>query len=216
MSWTLISHTAQANAGTTTGINTTGANLLVVVVGSGGAGTSFSDSYSNTWSTADSNATTDGSAALYYCYNPTVGTGHTFSLGIGYGGVCFAAFSGSASSPLDQHLASNTSDLSVLTYQPGSVTPTTAGQLIISGLSIGKTSTAISIDSGFTIIDTAQGTSGSTYGASLAYLVQTTAAAANPTWTRDQSGDCWGVNVSFKVAGGVVTPPPALMMMGMG
>src|SRR6185503_14306386 len=90
----------------------------------------ISDSKNNTWYSVSSSyyESGDGSHAgtrIYYAYNPTVGTNHTFSIAgtTVAGSFVVAAFSGATTAdPKDQETghtggASGTSD------QPGTITP---------------------------------------------------------------------------------------------
>lgn len=87
MAFSLIAH--GANGGTATvatlasAINTTGANLLVVSVGSQpGSVTAptLTDSKSNTWTLIKAQVGSDVRTGLYAALNPTVGTGHQFTV----------------------------------------------------------------------------------------------------------------------------------------
>jgi len=70
------------------------------------------------------------------------------------------------------------------TIQAGSVTPSTNGQVVITGINA-YDQNAVSIDGGFTIPTGGETdfNSGLSVGCGAAYLIQTTATAANPTWT---------------------------------
>ena len=81
MAWSLITSTSQGALGgadiTTSAINTTGADLIVIglSVGSGTFSTaSVSDNYGNTWTLAKANPHFNSSGAegskLFYCQNP--------------------------------------------------------------------------------------------------------------------------------------------------
>jgi hypothetical protein len=83
-----------------------------------------------------------------------------------------------------------------------SITPTQANELVICGVvSTANSNPASSIDGGFSIIDDSVSAVGGQYqGATAAYLIQTSAAAAAPTWTFSSS-DGYGVKMaSFKVS----------------
>ena len=189
MAWGLVSSTScpESAAGNTTSpaINTTGANLIVVHISSysGATGLTLSDSASNTWTLIVSTAISHPESSLYYCLNPTTNASHTFTVS-GSNLYCVAqisAWSGAAiSGALDQS-NSNTSG-SGTTLQPGSVTPSLNGELVITGVSDDTPPGVFSIGSGFTILSQDAG-SGNAQGGACAYLVQSTAAAINPTWT---------------------------------
>jgi hypothetical protein len=73
------------------------------------------------------------------------------------------------------------------TARPGSLTPTHNGELIISFVMDGFANWPVSINSGFTISDQIAYSSGNFVGGAMAYFVQATAAAINPTWTFSSS-----------------------------
>jgi hypothetical protein len=204
--------TLVANAGATSptatnvataAIDTTGATLLVVVVSqsNGAAFGTLSDSKGNTTWTALTPQNVGMRETISYVTNPTVGTGHTVtytSSATDYPSICVAAFGGVATAtPLDQQVGSSTDG--VLSLTPGSVTPTQANALVISGLANNQPG-SFTITGGFTITNEAQHTAGLNYGSALAYLIQTTAITANPTWSRLEPSALAGTNASFKAA----------------
>jgi hypothetical protein len=73
--------------------------------------------------------------------------------------------------------------------QSGSITPVSNGELVIAAACIGCDpggSANVTVDSGFTITDL-DTNSGNT-AVSLAYLIQSSASALNPTWTVPYQG----------------------------
>lgn len=204
----LLTHACAAssntNTATTAAIDTTGASLLIVVISDYAAGVTQaapSDSKSNTWS----NLTTQTSSTvtrmrISYVANPTGGTGHTFAATgtTDYPTICVAAFSHVATtSPFDVQNGSNSGSGSVTTLQPGSVTPGANAELLVTGLSFAVSGTA-SIDSGFTITDQSNYMAGAAIGGAMAYKVQTTAAAVNPTWTAGAASELSATIATFK------------------
>src|SRR3954469_3579948 len=151
MAITLIAHTFLGSPNsspiTTSGIDTTGANLIVVYLSSdAGNTTTVSDSKSNTYTALTVHGTTNpNNCRLYYCAGATVGTGHTFTLstGSGFPSIFVQAFGGAGSFD-SQNGASGAS--------PGSVTPPGDGCVIVTGT--GSQFQPSSIDSSFTISDT--------------------------------------------------------------
>lgn len=209
MAWSQIANLAAElgiNGGTSAAINTTGANLIVVAVtryDPSGQPT-LSDSKGNTWVGLTSTTLTTGALRLFYCYAPTVGTGHTFTttLSTSYSSVHVAAFSGAAASPLDGETADTTGSA---IGRPGSITPTVDGDLIISAVVHATGSTPWAIDSGMTILNSQAGTSGQGFSGAIAYKVQTTAAAINPQWTISSGNVGTPAIAAFKAA--VVAAP---------
>jgi len=175
---TLVAHTAK-QATTTDAINTTGANLLVLVFIENGPCTATpTDSYSNTWTQgtiAAAAGLTNG--VLWWAQNAIVGTGHTFTCSGSFSSLGVIAVSGAkTTSAFDKQAVASTSGTSL---QPGSITPTTDGQLIVEGVGF-YADTFNTIDSGMTILDQVFADPGHC-GLGLTYKVQSTAAAINPT-----------------------------------
>lgn len=191
MAYSLISHIGSSlglSGGTSGSINTTGADfLLAAVVTENNKPITFSDSKSNAWRSV-AVRTNDGQyAQFFYCFeSPIVGTGHTITVSTASGAnaAVFTAWSGRSATvdPLNYSTANSVG--SGTTVQNMGFTPSSANQLVVTACMINLNETSISIDGGFTIIDTVNFSSGVSYGISMAYLVQTSAAAASPTWTR--------------------------------
>lgn len=193
MTIALLTNTGQAGTqnGVTTGaIDTSGASLIVVNAswynGTTADGT-LTDSASNTWSLLTKKSLAVSiSNRLFYCANPITSATHTFT----YNGTSIfpsldvSSFSGAAtSSPFD---VENGATGSGTTVQPGTVTPSENGELIVSGTAFSIIAT-VSIDSSLTITNQTNFSAGANEGGALAYLVQSTAAAINPTWTSSAS-----------------------------
>jgi hypothetical protein len=137
---------------------------------------------------------------MYYAANPTVGTGHTFtnSGAFNYSSICAAAFSGvKTTSPFDQQ---NGAGASSTTLATGSVTPSENNELVVTHLSFSGAGLPTSINGGFTETNDVEFGSGNNYGSTMAYLVQTTATAANPTWTRTNSSPMSARIATFKAS----------------
>jgi hypothetical protein len=177
-----------ANGVTTSGINTTGANFIVITAswypGSTSSGT-LSDSNGNTWTalTARSSNTLNKSQ-IFYCYSPIVGSGHTFTYsGTGiFPSIIVAAWNNIASSPFDQENGA-ASTIAQGTWASGSITPSQGNTVVIAALGFENNSGgSVTLDGGFTIIETNAYNSGNSEGSSLAYLILSSASAQNPTW----------------------------------
>lgn len=187
MAIALIGHAKAvgANGGTTVAFDASAANFVAnVVAGSNSTPPTPSDSQSNSYVGLTRRPAAFGGSRVWYKASPGVGAAMTFSVGgTGLGnGIYAAAFSGVAvTSPVDQE-AGNASASPATTVQPGSLTPSVPGCLILVGWSIDAGAT-VAIDSGFTILDQANFVGGASYGGGLAYLIQTSAAPVNPTIT---------------------------------
>ena len=175
-----------ASGGTTSAIDTTGADLIVIAVSwfSAVSPPTVTDSKSNTWTGLTSTSIgSDPAIKLFYCQAPTVGSGHTFTItGTStYSRVSAQSFSRSSSSPFD--VESGDGVTSGTTVQPGSITPTVSNSLLVSATAWnnwGVTST--SINSGFTETCDAEPVAGLNYGHTQSYIVHTSG-SINPTIT---------------------------------
>lgn len=193
----LIAHTtkvSQSGGGTSSAIDTTGANLLIVHLGcfeTGGAGV-VTDSKLNTWAQLTTQSQSGACmSVLYYAKNPNVGSGHTFTVANSvFNAFCVATFSNCDTvSPFDVQNGASTASGSP-PQSVGSVTPTVNNELIVCGISeyngfVG----AFSIDAGFTIIDAVPFSNGVNFGSTLAYLIQTSSAAVNPAFNWSSGGN---------------------------
>lgn len=203
---------------TTSGINTTGSDLIVLSINFNGAlSITVSDSKTNTWTAGAANANAP-SQQFYYCQAPTVGSGHTFSVSgpaFSLESIQVQAWHGSVATPLDQH--SHAFNAAATSLAPGSITPSENNELVITGVGFdGNFGTSATVNGGFTITDTDAGGAAVSFGGGMAYLVQTTAAAANPTWTGNVgSGGVSAGVTSFKAAAGVATTK-TLAALGVG
>lgn len=186
---------------TTDGVNTTGANLIVVNVAFYPAETgnpTLTDSKSNTWTALTPHTTANGfyRQKLYYCYSPSVGASHTFTLsGTNiFSSLNMCAFSVGGSSTVGSETGNSSNSASSLAC--GSLTPDQNDCLLIAAMNSGDTAGAVSIDLSYTIPSpgTIDGAAGSYQGSSIAYLFLGTAAAKNPTFnTTDATGIATGV-----------------------
>lgn len=200
---------------TSASIDTTGATILIVYQVTFNLSISAflgSDSKSNTWTACGAEAVINNShGRIFYAKNPTVGTGHTITTGgSGFPTSFMAAYSGAdTANPCDQNNTATGTGVSTLTLP--NTTPSTDGQLVITGVSdnIGFTPT---ISAGFTVIDTQP--SSSNEGQGWAYQIQTTATTVNPQWNAQSGGDLAGSIATFKASGG--SPPTGSVRSGAG
>jgi len=147
-----------------------------------------------------------GRIRIYHIQNPSIGT-HVFTMAAVVNSYpCMAGIvSGtrSTSSLLDQQNASATGT-------PGSVTPTSDNQVAITGVNL-YTDTSATINGSFLIPvgATVPWVSAQHVGCSIAYLTQTSAAAANPVWTFTASSKTSGIG-TYRVYSDTSLPiPPA-------
>ncbi len=187
----VVDGSTDGNGFTSTSTDSTGAKVIAVAVGTfGGSIDNMTDSKGNTYTAGTALDSGAGSRfQWWYCLNPTVGTGHTFTpVATGkYPAIVVRGFSATSPS-FDQESAGGTSSGGATTGQPGSVTPAAAENVILVGVEYGNTLTP-TIDGGFTASGTGN-VSAQHQGCSGAYLIQSAATAQNPTWT-------WGSGTAF-------------------
>lgn len=210
-----IAHIASTTAGsaagttvTTSGIDTTGANLIVVAVSYYSlSDPTLTDSKGNTWTalTARELNSTAASVKLFYCVPTSVGSGHTFTAtqASTFPTVSVSAFSGAAASPFDQQSGSATSG-AVTSFQPGSITPSENNCVLVTGITTGGT--AHTINSSFNATSIGNNAAGANMGGGIAYKIQTTAGAENPTWSWTTSAGKAAAMASFKASANVINP----------
>lgn len=185
------------NLAQTGAINTTGADCIFIVVSIFGdfGGSVPQDNKSNIYIPCTPlDGTGANSCCIFYCLAPAVGSGHTFNWnhGSAFPSIYVLACSGvKQTSPLDQEAKAQS-------LTPGSITPSQDGEIVITGYCTNGGSGTPTIGSGFTVSDAlAFLTSGDNEGGGLAYLIQTTATAANPSWATGTSSPR-SVIASFK------------------
>lgn len=203
MSFTLISNTGFApgfSGGTTSAIDTTGATLIVVQ--ESGASLDLSDSKSNTWIPLTARSINGGGTLkLWYCINPTVGSGHTFTtVGI-VTTLNIAAFGSSGTVTFDVENGVNAGSSP---RSNGSITPGTSDELFVVGLGT-EGGPSASIDSGFTITNQEPYVFANNYGGGLAYLISSGFSAQNPAWTVTGGTSVSSTMAAFADTGSTVT-----------
>lgn len=179
-------------------VDTTGADFFVMVVADyeGGPARTVSDNKGNTWNPlTDVAVVGDTRARLYWSKPTSVGSGHTFQDISDFCSIVVAAFSGVHATPADVE-ATGTGSSSTASAGAG-ITPTQNNELVIAAVGIGGGSVS-SINSGFTIVDSVAYGGGTHYGVSLAYKIQTSAAAVDPDWTLSGSSAWAAAIASFK------------------
>jgi hypothetical protein len=179
-------------------INTTGADLLIILVSNYAAGAlaTPADSKSNTWTALTTAANSISRAKLYYSKPTTVGASHSVSVTADYSSIYFAAFSGSHVTPFD--VEATGSGNSATASAGSGITPSQGQELIIAGVSVHNNSIA-SINSSFSILESKAPVGGLAFAGALAYKIQTTAVAEDPDWTISGGSDDWAATIaSFK------------------
>ena len=188
------------NTVTTAAVDTTGADLIVAVVSDfGTTRATFSDSKGNAWTPLPTTQLGTSAACRIFWTRPTsIGSGHTFTATQtnSFPSINVLAFSGGATSPVDQQNGATFS--AVTSAQPGSITPTENNELVVSALTSDNQALSLSA-SGMTVSSNVTQTTNCERGA-LAYVIQTTATAVNPTWSWTLSSNGALRSASFKAA----------------
>jgi len=217
------------NGWTTASANTTGATLIVVVstaYANRPTATPFTDSASNSY-TGRTNQYEAGSlstARIYDVTSPTTSASHTWTWEGGGNFDCadvwIYAFSGTATGTAFDVQNGATVASAATTAQPGSVTPSNAGSLILTAVSNNVNSTAaFTINQSFTASTGVGFAGGGPSNGSAAYLIQGTAAALNPTWSGLSGSGGTGVALViavYKPGAGGAACTPTLSLLGVG
>ncbi len=185
MTIALLTHTSKQGSSTTVttnAIDTSGANLIVVMRCMQNE-QNMTDSASNTWTSAV-NLSNTSETRMLYCLAPTTSTTHTFTQTGSFPALAVACFSGvKTSSPLDQ-TASHGVNTST-TNATGSITPSENNELLVFGDADAWTG-SVSVNVG-AILEQLALVGGTSFAISIGYEIQTTATARNVTWTQSNS-----------------------------
>jgi hypothetical protein len=163
------------------------------------------DSEGNTWTPLTKYAAGGKSVQLLYCLNPNTSARHQFILknptAIAYTvtdpAIGVIAVKGAHASPLVSHTGTASSS-SATSISPGSITPPVDGCLIVTACVAGTLSSGLSVSTGFSPRLT-DGIDSVVLCGGIAYHVQSSAAAINPTWS-------WTTASSYAVAMAVFKP----------
>jgi hypothetical protein len=203
--------TADNNTVTTAAIDSTGANLIVLVV-SGTTGVTdytVSDSKSNTYTALTRYVGAPSvDVRMHYVAAPTVGSGHTFTVTKNSGGSMFPsvavlAVSGAHATPHDQENGNNAA--SAAAVSTGNVTPSQDNELIVAGCSY--TGPNPSTVTGGSLVEDEDIVEGAGYGVTIAHEIQTTATTVSATFTVGGARELAAAIETFKVAAGAATTP---------
>ena len=210
MAYALIANTSKASpdhlAITTDPINTTNANLLIIVDSCDvSAPATPTDSKSNSWTGLTAKIGTNNYLRIWYSIPTSVGAGHTFTSNSTFASVTAMAFSGAAASSVyDGQETGAVNNVGSTSLATGAITPSQDNCLVITGHGEEGASVGQAVDSGFATIDAtyySTGIGGAAYGGGGSWKVQTTpAASVNPTWSWTTTNPSTAVIASFKAA----------------
>lgn len=216
----LVGHDGKVHSSsTTTGFDSTGATLLVIIAHYWGAPAAytFSDSYGNTWH----QLTVYGSpynclVVIAYAYDKagaalSLGANHLFTIADAYDSyeaITVSAWKGTLAGHVDPFYAENGGTFGSSPRQPGNLSAFAAGDLFISGCSEGNSYVYGPSIAPVTWTITDAVYDGSNMGGGHAYLLAPDLSAVNPTWTWTSSTALVANIATFKAEGGGGTVPP--------
>lgn len=135
---------------TTSGVDTTGATLLVAALSFYNGSATISDSYGNAWTPLTKYqiaSTFDSSTQMFYVANPVVGAGHTVTVGGVFPTVRFSAFSGvRLVTPLLTQNGATAHFAAAAFLNTPTVTPSIAGVLAVSSCGSSAAATSPTLD----------------------------------------------------------------------
>jgi hypothetical protein len=190
-----------ANAVTTLTTDSSGCSIIICCVAtfSGLPSSTLLDNKGNNYTLAVAkNTVSSYYTAIYYCVNPSVGSGHAWSISQSgkYPSICVIGFSGGSPTPTLDATSSFAGAGNVSSIQPGSITPSQNNEIIIVSRN-GEDNGTISVNGSFAMFGQNSNTGGSERCGG-AYLIQTTAVASNPTLTWAVNGNAVVAQSSFK------------------
>ncbi len=198
MAIAIVAHAIASNAtntATTTGVTTTGATALLTAVSTFAnailLGSDMADSNTNVWYQVGL-PQPSGNARLtfFLAASPTVGSAHTVTVTTPNlaPSVAFVALSGCGPTSFWGTQASTAVSSGATSLAAGSLTPGVNNAIVIAALACSAAISSLSIGGGFTMLDSVPSGPGEILA--IAYLIQTTATAANPTWSWTGSSAC--------------------------
>lgn len=201
-----------SSGGTSASLDTTGCTLLVVsLVYQKVGGSNLTDSKGNTWTALTSyEGPSSCGAQIYYCDNPTVGTGHTFSTTSKLGGLTVFGITGEASSAYDVENG-QFENTGLSSFGPGNVTPSNNGSILITSVYQQSAGGSATLPTGYTGYTWAVGTA---FPGGAGYKIQGTATTENPTWTISSSADAVANVAVFKPVAAAAGRTNRLALLG--
>ena len=211
MAIALVSHVGTTGGTPTAAINTLGAFLIVIGIGGAAPVTAPVDNLGNSYVRLTNWVGNNGGGmTLFYRLTPLTSATHTFTGSAANSpALCAAAFSGVGA--FNQQSGANDPG-SGTAMQPGALTPPVNGALFVTGCGGSGVTGVATIAGGFTATDSFGTVAGTNYSMGLAYFVQPTAAALNPTWTVNASA----ASAVATFLAGVKLPPVAPVTIGGG
>ncbi|HMJ82721.1 MAG TPA: hypothetical protein VK504_06120 [Vicinamibacterales bacterium] len=198
-----VSWRGTANGTTSGSLDTSGKDFLVAVLAGGTAAQTISDSKSNTWHSLTANSLGNNRVQIFYAYNASCGSGHTFTnAGTGAYGSCHVqAYSGGGTSD-PFHAENGAVDTTGVTFvDAGSVTPNSASDLVVTGVGTFTLAETFSISGSMTKNGELLFDGVNNFSGAMAWKLQT--GALNPRWSWSSSfnSPC-AADATFKAGSG--------------
>jgi hypothetical protein len=169
------------NTAATSAIDTTGATLIVINLSGLANAATVSDSKTNTWTRLSFYNQGGSGTNLYYALNPTVGSGHTFSVG---SSAIFPALHVAAFSGVDSYSGENGEGGGFGTSLIVNLSNTGVNDtLYLSGAWWTNTAGPISDNFGFTTIQYTDTVPAQSYGGYIAWKVANAGASVGFSWS---------------------------------
>lgn len=153
----------------------------------------------------------------YYTQGGTFGSSHTFTFTCTtacYPAIAHMEWKTAKASPSDQESSGTVASGTSLNV--GAVTPSEDNELIVSGIAFSSANSMVTVNSSMTIADTALFATGQAFGVSLAYKVQTSAAAIDPAWSWSTAAGGTLKNATFKTGTAATSSNGGQMLLGIG
>lgn len=226
MAFSLITSTGKATANgsdaastvTTDPIDTTGADFIVICVHANVThAIAPTDNKGNTWTAGPTGGGAFiASVQVYYCVDPTVGVGHTFTHTASgtalFQSLTVSAWDGASNTPYAGQTVGN-SGASNISLNTGAVVPANDNSLVLSFLSW-KDGTAAVSGGSLSILQQVPWSSGAVVGGAHAYEIQTTATSRAAAWSWADSSTTDSALIAVFVASTEADPVEAAFVFG--
>lgn len=191
----LLGYTTANASGGATSVNSPsfdsgGATIIAVWLGSLDGTPVVTDNAGNTYTLGTNSNSGPFHGRWAYCLSPSTSATHVVTVSSTNDPSIIVVWFNLVSA-FDSQSTPNTG-ASVTSLQTGSVTPANNGSLVLAALMNYRDAgpiASVSINSGFTIVTNVDSVTGTRVGVAIAYLIQGTAGAVNPSWSWSNSVD---------------------------
>jgi len=123
-----------------------------------------------------------------------------------YTALFVIAFSGMSTPAYDREDYSSGTNAAA-SFGPTTIATTQANEVILAGITLGGSASGAAIDAGFTLAQSLNAVSGTSYGGAIAYQIQSTQTSPSPRWTWTNSSDFAAAFIVLKGTAGAALPP---------